>query len=228
MKNILAVLFLSSLNSLSVAGIDEGQLGLGLQVSGDSNTISVPYRLSSNWRIEPFFSYTQGSSKTNGTSSDGFEELSEYESKQFDLGVSLARTLLTEEKFSLYSGFSLAYVKKDSDSRRVDGNLYETDFTRNEYKYDNADKSELTGYETGLSFGLQYKIFDNIELAGEVALNYRDLSGDETNGEVVTTTRIDNVDASNNTTDVETELVKSDKEESAFYTSSKLIVRIYF
>ena len=228
MKKLSAVLFLSTLSSLSVAGEEEGQFGLGFQVSNNTTTISVPYRLNSDWRVEPFLGYSQSSSETDGKDLDGFEESSQYDSEQYNLGVSLARTLLTQEKLSLYSGVSLAYVQLDSDSSSSDGRFSETDFSRYEYQYDYNDKTELTGYETALSLGLQYQIFDNIELAGEVALNYRDLSGDVVNSRISKDITIDKNDASNNTTDVDVEQMKSDKDESVFYTSSKLIVRIYF
>ena len=65
-------------------------------------------------------------------------------------------------------------------------------------------------------------------MAGEVALNYRDLSGDVVSSGISTDIRIDKNDSSNNTTDVDVEQMESDKDESVFYTSSKLIVRIYF
>ena len=228
MKKLSAVLFLSTLSSLSVASEEKGQFGLGFQVSNNTTTLSVPYRFNSNWRVEPFLGYSQNSGKTNGKDLDGFEEASQYDSEQFNLGVSLARTLLMKEKLSLYSAVSLAYVQQNSDSRSSNERFSETDFTRYEYKYDYQDKAELTGYETALSLGLQYQIFENMELAGEVALNYRDLSGDDKSSRTSTNIDIDKNDSSNNTTDVDIEQMDSDKEESVFYTSSKLIVRIYF
>lgn len=225
MKKLALLLLLSGVNYTAVA---EEKLGLGFYVSSGWNTISIPYQINNDWRIEPFFEYAKNKSKNDAEDLDDYEYFYQYDSERYRLGVSLDRVLISKDKLSLYSGASLAYEVQSDSYHSVRESGYDNTSNNQKTRRLSDRSSELDGYQAGLIFGLQYELFKNIELAGEITLNYQDLQGDGKDRELTKSVNIDKADASNNSTTESIDLEKSDKEESGYHTASRLIVRFYF
>jgi hypothetical protein len=160
MKSILLALAALGLASSSSAA----EVGLGVSLKQNENTLYLPVKVSPGFRIEGslFQSRNSMSSRSPAQSGPAFTQTSSFKAEV--AGVGLFWLKAVTDNSSLYFGPRLGYISQKYTSGIADDQF----------------ESRRHGYQVSPTLGFEYFPIKHMSLGAEVAYNYTSMSGSAT------------------------------------------------
>lgn len=143
-----------------------GNFGLGVSLLAGDRVIYLPYKVSENLVIEPYFITAKSDNKNLG-----HESSNTYSTRRSEVGIGILINIYNNDSYSVYSGVR-AGVAEQKNYRSYGYNMDTNPDLRSYYE-------KVDGYSISPFLGVEYELLENLTISGELRYYYSDLTGGE-------------------------------------------------